>query len=240
MQLNTGPFLKLPKIHIIIPVLNEEGQIEALLTYLFTCLKGKASVEIIVVDGGSNDATLNLARSYGVTVLQSPKGRAKQMNYAASHYTGDVLYFLHADTLPPKNFIELISEAHKKGIKAGCFRMRFNSNNQFLAFFAWFTRFNFSICRGGDQSLFVDQKLFERLGGYNERYEIYEDTEFITRLYHATNFKVLKAYVTTSDRKYQKVGFTKLQYFFGIIHLKSILGAEPEQLYSYYKRKIAR
>lgn len=230
--------MKSPKIHIIIPVLNEEKQIETLLSYLFKCISRKSAIEIIVVDGGSNDATLTLAASFNVKILRSTKGRAKQMNYAASHCAGDVLYFLHADTFPPKNFTEQISKAYSKGVDAGCFRMRFNSSNRFLSFFAWFSRFNFPLCRGGDQSLFVTQALFKQLDGYNERYEIYEDTEFITRLYKTGNFRVLKDYVITSDRKYRAVGFAKLQYYFGIIHLKNAFGASPEQLHRYYKKNI--
>ncbi|NNL01967.1 MAG: glycosyl transferase family 2, partial [Eudoraea sp.] len=92
---------------------------------------------------------------------------------------------------------------------------------------------------GGDQSLFITRELFNTSGGYNESYKIYEDNEFIGRLYKLTNFIILPDQVRTSARKYEQIGNLKLQFYFGIIHLKNYLGADPEQLYQYYKRKIS-
>jgi predicted glycosyltransferase involved in capsule biosynthesis len=150
-----------------------------------------------------------------------------------------VLYFLHADTFPPKNFDKIILSAIQKGNETGCFRMKFDSESKFLSFFSWFSRINHKICRGGDQSLFITKELFIRSGGYDESYKIYEDNEFIGRLYKLTNFIILPDQVRTSARKYEQIGKFKLQFYFGIIHLKNYLGANPEQLYQYYKRKIS-
>lgn len=226
-------------ISIIIPVLNEEKYIAKLLHYVQKNSSTKNIFEILVVDGGSTDNTLNLASDFGATVLQSKQGRAKQMNIGARYAKGKILYFLHADTFPPKNFDKHILNAATRGTEAGCFRMQFDSSNTFLSFFSWFSRINHKICRGGDQSLFVTQRLFHKTKGFNENYVIYEDSEFIGRLYKMTNFKVLRQKVITSARKYKEQGTVKLQFHFGVIHLKNLMGAGPESLYEYYRRKIA-
>ncbi|MGI9551704.1 MAG: TIGR04283 family arsenosugar biosynthesis glycosyltransferase [Aurantibacter sp.] len=226
-------------ISIIIPVLNEEDTVAALLSFLKENTSPINLREIIVVDGGSTDNTVALAKNYPVRIFNSKKGRARQMNLGAQKAKGDILYFLHVDTLPPKNFDESILNSMGKGSLAGCFRMKFDSRSKFLGFFAWCTRLNYKICRGGDQSLFITKELFEKTGGFNEDYVVYEDNEFTDRLYKLVDFKILPREVITSARRYEEKGEVRLQYHFGMIHLKNYLGAGPEQLYDYYKRKIA-
>lgn len=226
-------------ISIIIPVLNEEKHIGKLLVYLKENSTPSQIAEVLVVDGHSSDQTVQIARNAGATVFQAPKGRAKQMNYGAKKAKGKILYFLHADTFPPKDFDRHIISALSQNHRSGCFQMRFDSNSILLRFFAWFTRFNHKICRGGDQSLFITKELFDRIEGYNEDYWIFEDNEMIGRIYQKTDFKILPHPVETSARKYQKNGILKLQYHFGVIHLKNFLGAGPEKLHDYYKRKIS-
>lgn len=125
------------------------------------------------------------------------------MNSGAQQAQGVVLYFLHVDTLPPLNFDHFILKAIAKGHKAGCFRMQFDTPNPFLKLFAWLTRINHPLCRGGDQSLFVERKIFEQIQRFNEAYTIYEDIELIQRLYKQTKFRVIPASVITSARKYK-------------------------------------
>lgn len=228
-----------PKISIIIPTLNEAIHIAPLLTYLQENSSVKNILEILVVDGGSTDDTLEMASDLGAIPFQSEKGRAKQMNFGALKAKGKILYFLHADTLPPKDFDTFILASVGNGIEAGCFRMEFDTSDWFLSFFSWFSRINHKICRGGDQSLYVTKRLFKNTKGFNEDYVIYEDSEFIGRLYKNSDFKVLPQRVVTSARRYKQKGALKLQYHFGVIHLKNKMGAGPEELYEYYKRKIA-
>ncbi len=219
-------------------MLNEEPCLQKLLSHLTQTATPSNIKEIICVDGGSRDNTREIAEQLGTKVILSEKGRAKQMNLGAHHATGDIFYFLHADTFPPQNFDQLILNAVDSGFLAGCFRMKFDTRNLFLRFFAWFSRVNLLICRGGDQSLFVERELFEKSKGFNEMYCIYEDTEFIERLYHQTKFKVLAAYVVTSARKYREIGTLKLQFHFAVIHLKKSLGANPDELHRYYTKYI--
>ncbi len=228
-----------PRISIIIPVLNEANSIAKILAYLKSNSSSENIKEIIVVDGGSSDNTVNIAFDAKVSVLHSKKGRAKQMNFGAQNATGEILYFLHVDTLPPSNFDQSIIDAVLLQNGVGCFQMKFDSKSRFLAFFAWFTRINIKLCRGGDQSLFITQKLFTETKGFNEDYIVFEDNEFINRIYAMTNFTVLPRHVKTSARRYEERGEVALQYHFGMIHLKNYLGAGPEQLHDYYKRKIA-
>ena len=225
-------------ISIIIPVLNEEKFIAPLLEYLHSNTTKNTVKELIVVDGGSTDRTSSIATSLGATVIHSHKGRARQMNLGAKYASGDILYFLHVDTLPPKTFEQDIIAAIDSRSQAGCFRMQFDSTSLFLRCFAWFSRINFLVCRGGDQSLYITKLLFQETKGFNEDYMIYEDNEFIGRLYRNTCFTILPQSVETSARKYHEIGMARLQYHFGMIHLKNYMGAGPEKLYDYYRKNI--
>lgn len=228
-----------PQISIIIPVLNEEDAIEKILMSLKENSIAENIKEILVIDGGSKDSTISIAINHNATVLHSEKGRAKQMNLGAKSAKGEILYFIHVDTLPPKDFDQSIIEAVLNQNEVGCFQMKFDSDSCFLGFFAWFSRVNIKLCRGGDQSLFMTKSLFEKSGGFDENYVVYEDNEFISRLYEIAPFKILSRHVKTSARRYEERGQVALQYHFGMIHLKNYMGAGPEKLYDYYKRKIA-
>lgn len=233
--------MKSASISIIIPVLNEETHIQSLLIALQERSISKQISEIIVVDGGSSDATLSKVREttlrIPIHVLQSDKGRAVQMNKGASVAKGSIFYFLHADTIPPLAFDQAILSALETR-DAGCFRLKFDSDHILLKSLQWFTRYNWRICRGGDQSLFIKRSCFESLNGFDESYTIYEDCEFIDRIYKHHSFKVLPNSVVTSARKYREVGTTKLQFHFSMIHLKKWMGASPSQLVAYYEKNI--
>ncbi len=228
-----------PCISVIIPTLNEAKGIGALLDRLRELGSPKTLREIIVVDGKSSDATVQRARDAGARVIHSPRGRAIQMNRGAAAASGTILYFLHADTLPPAGFDRSILAAVEKGYEAGCFRMQFDSDSGFLKFFSWFTRINHPFCRGGDQSLFVTAGRFKRSGGFDESYRIYEDNEYTARLYRNTRFAVLPEQVTTSARRYRKKNMVGLQFHYAIMHLLKGLGAGPQTLHRYYSRYIA-
>jgi rSAM/selenodomain-associated transferase 2 len=228
------------RISLIIPVLNEAEALKALLPYLREHAQTGALHEIIVVDGGSTDPSAAIAEAHGARVIRSQAGRAWQMNAGARQAQGDILYFLHADTFPPAGYDRLILQAMAPRPVAGCFRLAFDQPGYFLGFFAWFTRLNWPICRGGDQSLFLPARWFEELGGFNEAYRVYEDNELTGRLYRHFEFRVLPESVTTSARRYREVGMLRLQYHFAVIHLKKWLGSSPEALYRYYQKKIAR
>jgi rSAM/selenodomain-associated transferase 2 len=225
-------------ISIIIPVYNEAKTISKLLWHLKTQATTTIIKEIIVVDGGSTDNTKQIALYEGVTVISSKKGRAKQMNYGAKHAKGSILYFLHADSFPPNGFDRLIFTEVEKGNFAGCFKMKFDSKHWWLKLAGWLTQFNWKASRGGDQSLFVTKDLFIELNGFNEQFTIYEDIDFINKLYRIKQFVVIQQWIITSSRRYQTKGIWKLQYHFWMIYIKKWFGASAEQLYSYYAKYI--
>ncbi len=227
------------KISIIIPIFNEADAVGRLLSYMIENSSYQHIQEIIFVDGGSTDHSVEIIKSNSnVKLVQSEKGRAKQMNAGAKNAKGDILYFLHCDSFPPQDFDFLILESIANGNLAGCFRMKFDYAHPVLLVSQWFTRFNHISCRGGDQSLFIQKKLFEKLKGFNENYIIYEDNEIIKRLYVENQFVVISKYITTSARRYKINGVWRLQYHFAVIHLKKWLGASPDNLLSYYKKHV--
>ena len=225
-------------ISIIIPVLNEESRILKLLTLLREH-SSEFILETIVVDGGSSDKTAQLVEEKSqVILINSEKGRARQMNAGAKIASGKILYFLHADSVPPKNFDRFITEEYRNQNKAGCFCMKFDKDHWLLNLMGWFTKINHKACRGGDQSLFVEKQLFDEIGGFDESFIVYEDNDLIEKLYRKNQFVVIKKWLTTSARRYEEYGVWKVNYLFFRIHLKKWLGAGPEELHSYYQQKL--
>lgn len=235
-------------LSIIIPVLNEARTVEKLLIYLSENISGKNATEIILIDGGSIDGTISKIKNFNhsikpsttlrVIIENSEKGRAKQMNKGAQAASGDVLYFLHADSFPPKNFDNYIFSEVNKGNPAGCFRMKFDSNHWWLELAGWLTKFKWQCCRGGDQSQFITKVLFEEIGGFDENFIIYEDNILISELYKRKCFVVIPQALITSARRYRELGIWKLQYHFWVIHLKKWLGADAVELHAYYAKHI--
>lgn len=174
-----------------------------------------------------------------INLLQSEKGRAKQMNFGAKFATGHVLYFLHADSLPPKHFDKLILNEIKKGNQAGCFRMQFDSNHWWLRLASWLTQFKWRACRGGDQSQFITKSLFDDIGGFDERFIIYEDNILINELYARNEFVVINKKLKSSARMYRKHGVWKLQYIYWSIYVKKWFGADNNALYNFYKKQLS-
>ena len=227
------------KISVIIPTYNEEENIAGLIGYLLKYGDDKLK-EVIVVDGKSKDRTITEAKESGAaTYLLSERGRARQMNFGAKQATGDVLYFLHADCLPPKNFLNQISKALNNGYDSGCFRLKFDYNHWFLRCNAWFTRFNFNAIRFGDQSLFIRKGIFDRIGEFNESLTIMEDQEIVHRISsNKYTFTVLDTYLKASARKYLSNGIYRLQFIYTLIYFCFYLGVSQKRLESFYNYTI--
>ncbi|WP_405205021.1 TIGR04283 family arsenosugar biosynthesis glycosyltransferase [Aquimarina sp. LLG6339-5] len=233
------------KISIIIPILNEAATICKLLSHLIKISSSPNFIkEIIVVDGGSVDGSQKTVKDFANTqeisirLVSSDKGRAKQMNAGAAKASGEILYFLHADSFPPDSYDKDIIQQIHRGNEAGCFRMKFDSKHLWLRFLGWLTQFESKRCRGGDQSQFITASLFKKIDGYDEAYIVYEDNDLVDRLFAIDKFVIIPKYVITSARRYREVGVWRLQYHFLNIHMRRWLGASSEDLYRYYKEKV--
>ncbi len=226
------------KISIIIPTYQEGSDIGDLVSYLVN--HGKShDCEILVVDGGSTDATFQNAERAGAKVVLSPeKGRAAQLNYGADVATGDIFYFLHADAFPPSSFLDDIKGALKLGYHFGNFRQKIQSENKWVKINSYASRFNRIISSGGDQSLFMRRSLFEELGGYREDYKLMEDYEFFKRARKkGESIKIPKS-LSVLDRKYQYNSFLRVNLSNIAIFGMYTLGVHPNRLYPLYKRWI--
>lgn len=218
-------------ISIIIPVYNEEGVIGKTVQHLKAASTGDTVKEVIVVDGGSRDKSIYEAENEGALVIRSlRKGRAAQMNEGARVAQGTILYFLHADSIPPSSFTSDIIEAVRNGFPIGCYRMRFDVDHWFLNANAWFTRFDVNAFRYGDQSLFVTKGIFCKSGGFCEDHIVMEDNEFIKRVRRHGQFIILPKKVITSGRKYLANGVFKMQGIFYLIYFMYQLGYSQKTL----------
>lgn len=225
-------------ITIIIPVLNEENRVGHLIRKLQSSGTGLVG-EIIVVDGGSRDGTVEAATKAGARVIRaSRRGRSFQMNAGAEAASYETLYFLHADTSPPDRFDRKIIDAIESGLPAGCFRLRFDTHHPVLRFYSWFTRFDIDLFRFGDQSLFISRSLFQKVGGFDERLLVMEDQEIVRRIKRVEQFEILEDEVVTSARKYSENGVFRLQAIFTLILMLYYAGVQQERLVGYYKRWI--
>lgn len=228
-------------ISVIIPTYNEDAHIRETIQWVRKHDVENRIAEIIISDGGSTDRTIEIAQSTGEIVVGCQrKGRSAQMNYGASLAKEPILYFLHADTMPPKEFTQDINKALEKGYSSGCFMLSFDHDHWFLRASCWFTRFNLNAVRFGDQSLFVEKEVFLRSGGFNEGLFMMEDQEIIHRIKNQGKFKVMNNYVVTSARKYLDNGIYRMQGIFFRIWALYYLGYSQEHLLNLHRSLIKK
>jgi len=193
-------------ISVIIPAFNEEKALPATLRAL---LPEPGDYEVIVVDGGSTDATRDIVQAeLSLRLVTAPKGRASQMNAGARCATGELLLFLHADTILPEGTLRRLNELEADDrVQAGGFLHRFSGTDWRLRLVSFLDNFR---CRHsriiyGDQALFVRRALFERLGGFPEQ-PILEDVAFCEKLVKVVTPVLLAPPVVTDSRKFVKMG----------------------------------
>ena len=223
-------------VSIIIPVLNEADHIARVIGHLQKGMDERL-VDLLVVDGGSTDGTINAAKTAGAKVLLSPeKGRSAQMNFGVESSRGEVLYFVHADTLPPVTYLDDITEAVNSGYPIGSYQSAFETRDPLLRINAYFTQFDYLWCRGGDQSIYVTREVFDALEGYRPDYQIMEEYDLIQRARKENAFKIIPKSTLISTRKYKKNSYLRVQFANLVVFNMYRLGFSQQRLADTYCR----
>ena len=221
------------RISIVIPTLNEASTIAKTISY---CKRG-ANIRIIVVDGGSDDGTAQIAHHEGAKVYITEPGRARQMNYGADRAEGDILLFLHADTLLPEDYDRRIRRImSKSGVAAGAFTLHIETSSGLLRFIQHTINFRARLFQMpyGDHGIFIKKSLFQKMGGFSEM-PIMEDFEMMRRLRRKGKIVIDPAHVTTSTRRWENLGILRTTFINKIVLLGYKFGVAPEKLSRLYR-----
>lgn len=224
------------RLSIILPVLNEGERLRGALGALRR-LRG-AGHEVIVVDGGSDDDTARIAGELADRCLVAPRGRAAQMNAGAQEASGDVLLFLHADTLLPPAADRLILDGlTQSGRSWGRFNVRLAGKHPLLRLVGWMMnlRSRLTGIMTGDQAIFVRRDWFKRISGYPE-IALMEDIALSKRLKQEGPPLCLRQKVLTSSRRWREHGILRTILAMWSLRLAYFLGADPERLAQRYYR----
>ena len=227
-------FAGLKKISVIMPVLNEATGIAASLAALQPLRA--AGHEVIVVDGGSKDGSVSLARSLADRVISSPKGRARQMNEGSQLASGEILLFLHGDTQLPLNADRLMEEGMRSSQKGwGRFDVRLSGEHWLLrvveCLMNWRSRL--AGIATGDQAIFVRREWFDAVGGFPD-IPLMEDIELSRQLKRLGPPLCLQPPVLTSSRRWEEHGILRTILLMWRLRLAFFLGASPTRLVRRY------
>ena len=223
-----------PAISIIVPTLNEAAGIEAFLRHLQARCPGW---EIIVVDGGSEDDTAEIAGSLAQTIT-APRGRASQMNAGAAAAAGDVLWFLHADSRLPENVPSALREALRDATLAGgCFRLRIPRPGLAYRISDDLGNLGVDLFRValGDHGIFARREAFEAVGGF-PNVPLMEDAELYRTLRRQGRVRQLRPAIETSPRRWERCGPWRTTGAYFLILCLYLLGVGPQRLWSIYRR----
>ena len=222
---------------VIIPTLNEARVIQAQVDRV-QALQPEA--EVIVADGGSNDATVSLAVAAGAKPVAGSRGRGSQLNAGAAHATGDLLLFLHADTQLPANAFDLLRGWFARDeVQIGAFRLAFDRDHWLFSVYTYFSRFDSVFTTFGDQCIVVRRAFFEALGGFPD-WPLFEDVAFLQKARRLTRVYSFPAAVVTSARRFEREGILRQSLLNGWYVLQYLWGASPWDLASMYERDRVR
>lgn len=218
------------KISVVIPALNEESHLEKTLQSI---TKQEGDYEFFVVDGGSSDNTVTIAKRY-TTVINSLCGRAIQMNTGAKACSGDILLFLHADTiLPDCAFREIRKRMKDVSVAGGSFYIAFDADTFILKGVSFITRFNFRLFHFGDQGIFVRRTVFQTLQGYKEM-PIMEDYDFYKRLGKQGKVILIRMPVISSARRFIRKGVIRQLLMNKLVVLAYWAGVDIQTIKRFY------
>ena len=219
-------------ISVIIPVLNEARTLGRTLEIVDSLPGDK---EVIAVDSGSSDGTTAIAEKYA-RLINSPRGRALQMNASAAAARGEVLLFLHADTLLPTDALEAVELSLKDAsVVGGRFSVKLSNPGWRYRMVGWSINTRDRILGGftGDQVIFIRRDVFNAIGGYPQ-IPLMEDLEFGRRMQHTGSVARLRQRVTTSARRWEKNGVLKTVFLMGVLRTLYYLSFPPSSLQRWY------
>jgi rSAM/selenodomain-associated transferase 2 len=220
-------------LSVIVPMLNEVRAIGATLDAIRV---GAPTAEIIVVDGGSTDRSIEMAIARGTYVLTGGRGRARQMNTGAAAAHGDALAFVHADTLVPATFASDISSAlADPKIVGGRFDIEFDESALVWRLLGKSISLRSRMMRSatGDQAIFVRRVVFGTLGGFKE-IDLCEDVDFARRLKRSGRVACLRTPVVTSARRWRQSGLLRTIVKMWLVKSLFLAGIPPARLRRYY------
>ena len=215
-------------ISVVIPALNEGARIAACIDRL----ADSEIEEVIVVDGGSADDTVRIARSKGAQVLSGPANRGRQQNIGARRANGAILLFLHADTSLPREFADQVRMTlARRGVSAGAFRFRLDERGRRLRLVEWMVALR---CRlfglpYGDQAIFVSRETFDRAGRFADL-PVMEDFDLLLRLKRFGRISLADGVAVTSARRWRREGVWRLTFKHQMCILGYYLRIAPTRL----------
>lgn len=211
------------KISIIIPVYNEEKIIKKTIESL-----PKDNVEVIIVDGGSTDKSVEFAEKNTVKIIRSRKGRAAQLNAGAREAKGDIFLFLHADSYLGSSSLNRIQECIQNGFIGGCFKQKINSKKPVYRLIEFSGNFRAIISKifYGDQAIFIRNDIFKEIGGFDD-VKLFEDVLFSKRMKKQGKVMVLPESVIISPRRWEKRGVIKTTLAFWLFKLLFFIRISP-------------
>lgn len=222
-------------ISIIIPVKNEEKRLGRLLDFL-----GRyPGLEIIVVDGGSSDRTKQIASSRNIRVIDCPPGRGMQLKKGAENAGGTIFFFLHCDSILPKNFPELIQDTLQiPGTAAGAFSLGINNIKNVFRLIEQGVKLRSSLLQMpfGDQGLFLYKETYLRSGGFSDQ-PLFEDVDLVRQLKKMGKIRIVSEKIMTSARRWNQNGIVRTTVSNLFFMLMYWIGISPSTLADWYYRK---
>jgi len=222
------------RLSVIVPVLNEAAGVPELCTHLMPYVR--QGVEVIMVDGGSEDSTAELIECLGFRLIRSPCGRALQMNAGAAAASGDVLLFLHADTRLPPGALECLQSSVAHAHVWGRFDVRIDGRPAMLALVAWLMNWRSRLTgiATGDQAMFMTRAAFDAVGGFPSQ-PLMEDIEMSSRLCRLARPICLADQVVTSGRRWEQRGLWRTIFLMWRLRWAYWRGVPASQLAKAYR-----
>ena len=222
-----------PSVSVIIPTFNEASCIQRTLDAI---ARVRGNIEVIVVDGGSDDSTTEIARRAGARLIECDRGRGIQMHSGALIARGQTVLFLHADTILPREAVVLIENSLSDDalVVGGNFEIRFDGESRAARFMTWlYPRLGQLGLYYGDSGIFVRADAYEEAGGFKP-FPIFEDVDLVQRLKRRGRIKHLPIAVMTSSRRFENRRFVFTFLRWSMLQVLYWLGVSPMKLGRFY------